>query len=48
MEEGDLVREYKAMHEETILLQLAEGGCGRHIRKEEQRGRGQREGKQEW
>ena len=28
-EEGDIVKEYQAMHEQNFFLQLAEGGCGR-------------------
>ena len=28
-EEGDIVKEYQAMHEQNLFLQLAEGGCGR-------------------
>ena len=28
-EDGDLLREYQAMHEEMLPQQLAAGGCGR-------------------
>ena len=42
-EEGDSVREYKAMHEENFL-QLADGGCVRDRRKETDRKRLLKEG----
>ena len=42
-EEGDSVREYKAVHEENFL-QLADGGCVRDRRKETDRKRLLKEG----
>ena len=48
-EEGDLLRKYKATHEENLLSSWLEAECGKHRRKNEGHGQeGQRGGKQKW